>query len=81
MTIAELLERIGELLGRIPLAFERTFNLVREGKLGDLVLSDLATVAVVGGLGLVVGIMALAWVIAVIVELFDPRTLPPRDDD
>ena len=61
MTISELFgsigESIGELLGRIALAFTRTFNLVTEGKLGDLVLSDLGIIAVtvfVGLIGLVV---------------------------
>ncbi len=58
MTINELfvyvLERVFGLLERIVLAFARTFSLVGEGRLGQLVLSDLAIVAVVGGFGLCV---------------------------
>jgi len=49
-----LLKSIGELLGRIGLAFERTFNLISEGKLGDLVLSDLGIIVVTVVVSLVV---------------------------
>ena len=50
---AEVLGFIVDLLGRIILAFARTFNLVTEGKLGDLVLSDLGIV----GAAIVVGVV------------------------
>ena len=38
---------IAELLGRISLAFERTFNLVMKGAFGDLLLSDLGIIAAI----------------------------------
>ena len=41
---------IGELLGRIPTAFVRTFSLIAEDKWGALVLSDLAIVGAIVGL-------------------------------
>ncbi len=51
MTINELfanvLGLVVELLERIVLAFARTFNLVAEGRLGSLVLSDLGIIVVV----------------------------------
>ena len=65
MTIAELFGSIGELLARIAFAFTRTFTLVTEGKLGDLVLSDLGTIVVATAANLaavsafLVGIVAL----------------------
>ena len=81
MTISELFGSIGELLARIAFAFTRTFNLVTEGKLGDLVLSDLAMVAVVGGLWLVVGFMVVVVVFWWLVGLFEEAVRRPRDDD
>ncbi len=63
MTISELLESIGELLARIAFAFTRTFNLVTEGKLGDLVLSDLGTIVVAAA-------ASLAAVFALLVVFF-----------
>ena len=50
---------IAELLGRIGLAFERTFNLVMKGAFGALLLSDL---------GIFLGIIAV--IIAVVVVSF-----------
>ncbi len=41
---------IVELLARISLAFTRTVNFVMKGAFGDVVLSDLGIIAVVGGL-------------------------------
>ncbi len=38
---------IADLLGRIGLAFERTFYLVMLGEFGDLVLSDLGIIALI----------------------------------
>ena len=38
---------IAGLLGRIGLAFERTFHLVMLGEFGDLVLSDLGIIALI----------------------------------
>ncbi len=53
---------IADLLGRIGLAFERTFNLVIGGELGDLVLSDIGIIAlivVVGSPIVVFGVLAV----------------------
>ena len=36
---------IADLLGRIGLAFERTFHLVMLGEFGDLVLSDIGSLS------------------------------------
>ncbi len=85
MTIAELfaeaLRRVSELLGRIALAFERTFNLVTEGKLGDLVLSDLGIVAVIGGFGLIVVFSVLSAVYWWLVDTLElVRHEDPSDD-
>ncbi len=78
MTIAELfaavLVFVDGLLGRIALAFERTFNLVTEGKWSDLVLSDIGIVVMIvfGGLG----------VLGVLTEGEPPSSREdPRDDD
>ena len=70
---AEVLDFIGGLLGRIILAFVRTFNLVTEGKLGDLVLSDLGIVGAVIMVGVVwAGSAYLGWL--------DQREDPSDDD-
>ena len=79
MTINDLFAGAIEMLVRIAWAFERTFILVVTSRLGELVLSDLAIVAVVGGLGLVVVFTALAWVFVEIEVFFSPGP-PPGDD-
>ena len=72
MTIYELFGSIGELLARIAFAFTRTFNLVTEGKLGDLVLSDL-------------GILVVIFVAVIVIYVAEFRlraeALLARDDD
>ena len=84
MTINELivyvLERAFELLERIVLAFARTFNLVAEGRLGSLVLSDL-------GIIVVVTVVVLCALLACLVGLVEDwrarrdRREDRRDDD
>ncbi len=51
---------IAEMLGRIGVAFERSFNLVMNGAFGDLLLSDLGIIAATGLAGLVTLIFLLA---------------------
>ena len=70
---AEVLDFIGGLLGRIILAFVRTFNLVTEGKLGDLVLSDLGIVGAV----IMVGVV---WAGSAYLDWLDQREDPSDDD-
>jgi len=81
MTIAELfaavLGFVGGLLGRIVLAFERTFNLIGERKLGDLVLSDIGIVAVIVFFGL--GVLLVLFVAVYVADR--PWREAHRDDD
>ena len=86
MTISELfaavLMSVAELLERITLAFERTFNLIAEGRLGQLVLSDIAIVGVMTFVGLIVVLSVLSAVYWWLVEtLVVARHEDPSDDD
>ena len=58
---------IAELLGRIGLAFERTFDLVMKGAFGDVVLWDVGIIVGVGYPALFVGSLVL-WVVWLFVE-------------
>ncbi len=62
---------IAELLARIGLAFERTFDLVMKGAFSDVVQSDVGIIAAAVGLGvcIAVGIMASIRALLVVIAI------------